>query len=315
MLWRGSRRSDNVEDQRGAGGFGGGLGGGGLGGRGFGGSGIRIGGGLGLVAVIVICLLLGVDPSALLQGVSTGGTGSSYQQPYDQAPYDQNQEQQAQLDANRGTGDPSSTEMKDFVSAVLGSTEDAWGEIFRTNGRQYRAPKLVLFTNVTRSGCGVAQSASGPFYCPADSKVYIDLSFYDELRRRFHAPGDFAEAYVIAHEIGHHVQHLLGLMSDESGSQEGASGKSVRIELMADCFAGIWANRANREQHIIEAGDIEEGLTAAAAIGDDRLQKQSQGYVVPDSFTHGTSAQRVRWFKAGFDSGNINACDTSGSLN
>lgn len=313
MLWRGSRRSDNVEDQRGAGGFGGGGGlGGGFGGGGFGRGGIRIGG-LGLVAVIVICLLFGVDPSALLQGI--GGGGGSYQQPYDQP----QEEQQAQLgnsagNTSAGSGDPSSAEMKDFVAAVLGSTEDAWRDIFQASGRQYRAPKLVLFTNVIRSGCGVAQSASGPFYCPADSKVYIDLSFYDELRRRFHAPGDFAEAYVIAHEVGHHVQNLLGLMQKDSGSQEGETGQSVRIELMADCFAGIWANRANRDQHIIEAGDIDEGLTAAAAIGDDRLQKQAQGYVVPDSFTHGTSAQRVHWFKAGFKSGDINACDTSGSL-
>src|SRR6185369_3403547 len=252
MLWRNSRRSDNVEDERGAG-----YGGGGLGGGGFGGGGIKIGGGLGLLAVIVICLLFGIDPSTLLQGLDTGDTGGSYQQ----QPYAPAQDQlQAQRDSSQGTGDPSSGEMDEFVRRVLGSTEDAWGEIFQQAGRRYPAPKLVLFSNAVRSGCGIAQSATGPFYCPADSRVYIDLSFYDELRRRFHAPGDFAEAYVIAHEVGHHVQNLLGLM-DESGAQAGATGKSVRTELQADCFAGIWANRANRKQHIVEEGDIDEALT------------------------------------------------------
>lgn len=304
MLWRNSRRSDNVEDDRGT------TGGGGFGGGGFGGGGIRIGGGIGLVAVVVICLLLGIDPSALLQDIGNGGTGSSYQEPYEPT----QDQQQAQLGGDQGNDNSGGDEMKDFVSAVLGSTEDAWGGIFQEIGRQYRAPKLVLFTNVIRSGCGVAQTASGPFYCPVDSKVYIDLSFYDELRRRFHAPGDFAEAYVIAHEVGHHVQNLLGLMRNTDAAQEGATGQSVRIELMADCFAGIWANRANRKQKIVEAGDIDEALTAAAAIGDDRLQKQAQGYAVPDSFTHGTSAQRVHWFKVGYQRGDMNACDTSGAL-
>jgi hypothetical protein len=310
MLWRGGRRSDNVEDERGAGG---GLGGGDLGGGGFGGGGIRIGGGLGLVAVIVIALLFGIDPSALLQDLGNGGD-PTYQTAPDNAAQ---RNDQAQLDQG-STGNPPD-EMKDFVSSVLASTEDNWTEIFQQIGRQYRDPKLVLFSNRVRSACGLAQSATGPFYCPADSKVYIDLAFYDELRQRFHAPGDFAQAYVIAHEIGHHVQHLLGLtdradrLRSRMSETEG-NALSVRIELQADCLAGIWANRANRTQHILEAGDIDEALMAASAIGDDRLQKQMQGYVVPDSFTHGTSAQRVHWFKAGFASGDLDACDTSGSL-
>jgi hypothetical protein len=313
MLWRGGRRSDNVEDERGAGGGigGSGMGGGGFRGGGFGGGGLRIGGGLGLVAVVVIALLFGVDPSALLQDLSNGGGDTSYQSAPGTSPQ---RSDQAQLDSNGGNTD----EMKDFVSSVLASTEDTWSEIFQQNGRQYRDPKLVLFSGSVRSACGFAESASGPFYCPADSKVYIDLSFYDELRQRFHAPGDFAQAYVIAHEIGHHVQHLLGLTdkADRLRSQMSdtqANALSVQIELQADCLAGIWANHADRKRHIIEAGDIDEALQAAAAIGDDRLQKQTQGYVVPDSFTHGTSAQRVHWFKAGFQSGDLNDCDTSGS--
>lgn len=312
MLWRGGRRSDNVEDERGAGGGigGGGLGGGGFRGGGFGGGGMRIGGGLGLVAVVVIALLFGVDPSALLQGLSNGGD-TSYQDAPGTSPQ---RSDQAQLDGQDGGTD----EMKDFVSSVLASTEDTWSEIFQQNGRQYQDPKLVLFSGSVRSACGFAESASGPFYCPADSKVYIDLSFYDELRQRFHAPGDFAQAYVIAHEIGHHVQHLLGLTdkADRLRSQMNdtqANALSVQVELQADCLAGIWANHADRERHIIEAGDIDEALQAAAAIGDDRLQKQTQGYVVPDSFTHGTSAQRVQWFKTGFQSGDLTTCDTSGT--
>jgi predicted metalloprotease len=308
MLWRGGRQSDNVEDQRGArGGFGGGTGGGFRGG-GFGGGGMRIGGGLGLIAVVVIALLFGVDPSALLQDLSNGGD-ATYQDTPDSSPQPGDQ---AQL------GSSSTDEMKDFVSTVLGSTEDTWGEIFQQNGRQYRDPKLVLFSGSIRSACGFAEAAAGPFYCPTDSKVYIDLSFYDELRQRFHAPGDFAQAYVIAHEVGHHVQHLLGLTDKADRLRSGmsdsqANALSVQIELQADCFAGIWANRADKERHIIEAGDIDEALQAAAAIGDDRLQKQMQGYIVPDSFTHGTSAQRVHWFKAGFQSGDLADCDTSGS--
>jgi len=310
MLWRGGRRSDNVEDERGAGGGGGGLGGGGFRGGGFGGGGMRIGGGLGLVAVVVIALLFGVDPSALLQGLSNGGD-TSYQDAPGTSPQ---RSDQAQLDGQDGGTD----EMKDFVSSVLASTEDTWSEIFQQNGQQYQDPKLVLFSGSVRSACGFAESASGPFYCPADSKVYIDLSFYDELRQRFHAPGDFAQAYVIAHEIGHHVQHLLGLTDKADRlrskmSDTQANALSVQIELQADCLAGIWANHADRERHIIEAGDIDEALQAAAAIGDDRLQKQAQGYVVPDSFTHGTSAQRVHWFKTGFQSGDLTTCDTSGS--
>ena len=314
MRWEDGRRSDNIEDDRAAGNIGnggiggGGFAGGGFGGGGFGGGGIRIGGGLGLIAVVFIALLFGVDPSALLQDLSGGDTAS-----YQNAPDETIQRNdQAKLDANGEDTD----EMKDFVSTVLASTEDTWSEIFQQAGRQYRDPKLVLFSGSIRSACGFAQSASGPFYCPADSKVYIDLSFYDDLRERFHAPGDFAQAYVIAHEVGHHVQHLLGLTDKADRlrarmDQTQANALSVQIELQADCLAGIWANRADRERHIIEAGDIDEALQAAAAIGDDRLQKQMQGYVVPDSFTHGTSAQRVHWFKAGFASGNIADCDTS----
>jgi hypothetical protein len=313
MLWRGGRRSDNVEDERGSGG-GGGFGGGGFGGGGFGGGGIKIGGGLGLIAVIVIAWMLGIDPTALLQGLDNGD-GSTYQSGTQNGV---DNSDQAQLD---GTGSSTDNdEMKDFVSHVLASTEDTWSDVFQQMGRQYRDPKLVLFTGAVGSACGFAQSASGPFYCPADAKVYIDLSFYDELRQRFHAPGDFAQAYVIAHEVGHHVQNLLGL-TDKADQLRGqlsesqANALSVRIELQADCFAGVWANRADKSQHILEAGDIDEALQAASAIGDDRLQKQAQGYIVPDSFTHGTSAQRVHWFKAGFQRGELNNCDTSGSLN
>lgn len=292
MRWRTERRSDNVEDDRAAGGMGnGGFGGGGFRGGGFGGGGIRIGGGLGLIAVVFIALLFGVDPSALLQDLS-GGDSASYQSAPDQTTQ---RNDQASLSGNEEDVD----EMKDFVSTVLASTEDTWSDIFQQAGRQYRDPKLVLFSGGIRSACGFAQSASGPFYCPADSKVYIDLSFYDDLRQRFHAPGDFAQAYVIAHEVGHHVQHLLGLTdkADRLRSQMNetqANALSVQIELQADCLAGIWANRADRERHIIEAGDIDEALQAAAAIGDDRLQKQMQGYVVPDSFTHGSSAHCCR---------------------
>lgn len=304
MLWRGGRRSDNVEDQRG---FGGGQGGP---------RGVRIGGGLGLIAVVVIALLFGVDPSTLLQELA-GTAGPGYQT---DPSYQQGGTGSSGVGSStNGTGQ--ADEMKDFVSVVLADTEDTWTDIFHRIGRTYQVPHLVLFTGSVRSACGYAQAAMGPFYCPGDSKVYIDLSFYDELRRRFHAPGDFAQAYVIAHEIGHHVQHLLGITdkADQLRARMTAADAntlSVRIELQADCLAGIWANYADKTRRNItlESGDVEEALTAAAAIGDDRLQEQAQGYVVPDSFTHGTSAQRVRWFKTGLKSGDINACDTSGTL-
>jgi predicted metalloprotease len=211
--------------------------------------------------------------------------------------------------------DPAQDKLKDFVSVVLADTEDTWGEIFQRGGATYERPKLVLFTGAVRSACGLAQSAVGPFYCPGDRKVYIDLDFYKMLEQRFGAPGEFAKAYVVAHEIGHHVQNLLGVSEKvhaamERSSRERANQLSVRQELQADCYAGIWANHANRSRHILESGDVEAGLNAAAAIGDDRLQRQAQGYVAPESFTHGSSAQRVQWFKRGLESGELSACDT-----
>ena len=282
MLWRGGRRSDNVEDRRG---FGGGM---------------RMGGGIGgigLLIVIVGALFFGVDPTTLLQQLEGGSPDIGYQQ----------DQQSASI------GGDTTDEEKDFVSAVLADTEDTWTALFHDMGRTYVDPHLVLFSGQVQSACGFAETAMGPFYCPGDSKVYIDLEFYDELKRRFAAPGDFAQAYVIAHEVGHHVQHLLGITDQVdrmTGGQSGANGISVRVELQADCFAGVWAYHANQERKILEPGDVEEALNAAAAVGDDRLQKQSQGYIVPDSFTHGSSAQRVRWFKTGFSRGEIGDCDT-----
>lgn len=238
---------------------------------------------------------MGVDPTPLLQTQ----VGTSVQSP-GAAP-------------SQGAG--AQDELADFVSVVLGDTEDTWAELFRDSGRRYRQPTLVLFTDVVRSGCGTAEASMGPFYCPADSKVYIDLGFYRELRDRFRAPGDFAQAYVIAHEVGHHVQHLMGISDKVHQAQQGmrradANALSVRLELQADCFAGVWANRADRARQILEQGDVEEGLNAASAIGDDRLQRQYAGRVVPDSFTHGTSEQRVRWFRTGLESGDPGVCDT-----
>jgi len=296
MRWDRGRRSDNIEDQRGAGGGGLGFPSGRMSGR-IGIPGGRAGvGGLGFIAVVVVALLLGVDPSQLLQG-NFGDTPSAYV-PQSPTP--------AQED-----------KLKDFVSVVLADTEDTWHEQFRTLGANYEEPKLVLFTGGAESGCGFAQSAMGPFYCPRDHKVYLDLSFFQELADRFGAPGDFAGAYVIAHEVGHHVQNLMGIMdkvnSARDGSETGADSASVRLELQADCFAGVWARNADRARHILEAGDIEEAMQAAAAVGDDRLQREAQGYAVPDSFTHGTSEQRVRWFKRGFDGGGVDACDTFGA--
>jgi predicted metalloprotease len=289
MLWRGGRRSDNVEDRRGGGGFTGGS----FGGGGMGGGGLRVGG-VGLVIILLVGWFFGIDPSALLSQMEGGSVGG-YEQP-----------------ASTGNS-AQDDEMSDFVKVVLADTEDTWSAIFKEQGATYQAPHLVLFSGRVNSACGVAGAAAGPFYCPGDSKVYIDLSFYDELKRRFNAPGDFAQAYVIAHEVGHHVQHLLGITDQmdhmQGGNQSGANSLSVKVELQADCFAGVWAYHAN-ERKIVEAGDVEEALNAATAIGDDRLQEEGQGYVVPDSFTHGTSAQRVRWFKRGMENGDINACDT-----
>lgn len=250
--------------------------------------GIPITGGIGLVVVLVIAALTGVNPLQLIGGGAEPGAES--------AP---------------AGADP----MRDFVSHVLGGTEETWGALFRESGQTYREPSLVLFSGMTSSGCGTGQSAMGPFYCPLDQTVYIDLSFYDDLKTRFQAPGDFAQAYVIAHEVGHHVQNLLGTMEQvhQLRSRQGeaeANSMSVRLELQADCYAGLWAHHAERAKPILESGDVEEALGAASAIGDDRLQRQTQGTIVPESFTHGTSAQRVRWFRRGLETGDVKACDT-----
>jgi predicted metalloprotease len=265
------------------------------------------------VILVVVLLLLGVDPRLLLTDGGFGPIQETSRTPSGQAPYgDPFGAGQAEIRLPSPTVED---ELADFVSVVLADTEDTWGEIFKAGGEQYREPTLVLFSGMTRSACGLGEAAMGPFYCPADQRVYIDLAFYDELRRDFGAPGDFAQAYVIAHEVGHHVQNLLGISeqverSRRRASQEEANQLSVRLELQADCFAGVWAHRAHKARNIIEAGDVEEGLNAASAIGDDRLQRKSRGYVTPDSFTHGSSAQRVRWFKRGLVTGEPSACDT-----
>lgn len=275
MRWRGERESTNIEDRRG------------LGGK------VAVGGGLGTLLLIVIALLFGADPRQLFQ----------------QAPDDRSSQVQTSRPQNA-----EEEELKQFVSVVLAKSEDVWHDVFRQNGREYREPKLVLFSDQVRSACGMAGSAVGPFYCPADEKVYIDLSFYDDLRQRFHAPGDFAQAYVIAHEVGHHVQKLLGISDRVEAlqhrmSETEANQLSVRLELQADFFAGVFA-RYVQNQGILEAGDIDEALRAASAVGDDRIQRETTGYVVPDSFTHGTSEQRLRWFKKGYDTGDIRQGDT-----
>ena len=280
MRWRDGRRSDNVEDQRG--------------------SGVRrgaIGGGIGILVILVIGLLMGADPGTLLTEIvgQSGGSLDGITAPV--------------------TLSAADNESADFVSVVLADTEDTWQAIFTERGMDYIQPKLVLFSGQVDSACGFAESAMGPFYCPGDQKVYIDLAFYRELKDQLGAPGDFAQAYVIAHEVGHHVQNLLGTSDQvqriQSRSNEVTANKySVMLELQADCFAGVWANHADRQRQIIEEGDIGEAMNAAAKIGDDALQKQSQGYVVPDSFTHGTSAQRMKWFNAGYTGGEIGSCDT-----
>ncbi|KAF1008494.1 MAG: hypothetical protein GAK28_00915 [Luteibacter sp.] len=289
MLWQKGRRSDNVED----------AGEGGGGGPSFGG-----GRGLGIGGIIILAILGAVfykDPTALLGQAEQGAP----------AP------QRTQATRPAEATDP----QVDFVRAILGETEDTWGEIFAANGQRYEQPHLVLFRGGVRTACGSASSAVGPFYCPGDRKVYLDLGFFQEMQRRFHESGDFARAYVIAHEVGHHVQNLVGVFAkvDEArrrgARMEGANGLSVRQELQADCFAGVWANHSQQRQQWLQAGDIESALHAATAIGDDALQEQAQGRVVPDSFTHGTSAQRVRWFKTGFQTGDIGKCNTfSGSI-
>ena len=282
MRLGGGRESGNVEDRRG-GGF-------------RGGRGIAVGGGLGSVVLVVLALLFGVDPSVILSGGDPGGPAGRTEQAQGGSP--------AADDAGAR-----------FVRRVLAETEDVWNPIFQGMGRQYEEPRLVLFSGGVQSACGMAQSAVGPFYCPADKRVYIDLDFLAQLQRQLGAPGDFAAAYVIAHEVGHHVQNQLGVLGRVQqlrGRADQAAGNAlqVRVELQADCLAGLWARRAQDARQILEDGDIEEGLAAAAAVGDDRLQRRAQGQVVPESFTHGSSAQRVRWFKAGLESGQLEACDT-----
>ncbi len=254
------------------------------------------GGGIGTILIILLALFFGFDPRMLLQG-------NVQEVNYPQAPPPQSQQ--------TGIND----EMREFVARVLGSTERTWDQIFQAAGQTYQKPTLVLFSGAVESACGFAQAAVGPFYCGEDQKLYIDLSFYRELRDRFRAPGDFAQAYVIAHEVGHHVQNLLGIMRkvqslQSRSSEREANALSVRLELQADCLAGIWANHAHRERGILEQGDIEEGLNAAAQIGDDQMQKRAQGYVVPEGFTHGSAQQRVQWFRRGLTSGDLKQCDT-----
>ncbi|TVO75850.1 KPN_02809 family neutral zinc metallopeptidase [Sedimenticola selenatireducens] len=296
MRWRGRKESRNVEDRRGASGPA--LGG--LGGR---------GGMLNLLPMVFKVLGFKGGLIAVLAlgayGLFSGNLGSMLGTGNIQTT---NKQQTVQQNA-------AEKELVSFVSVVLADTEATWQGLFKEMGGNYKEPRLVLFRNAVQSACGLGQAATGPFYCPADQKVYIDLSFYDDLKRRFKAPGDFAQAYVLAHEVGHHVQTLLGISSKvhkakSSLSKVQANQLSVRQELQADCFAGIWAHHADRSRQLLEQGDVDEALTAASAIGDDRLQKQAQGHVTPDSFTHGSSSQRVNWFKVGLSSGNIKACDT-----
>ena len=279
MRWKEGRRSENVEDKRGIP------------------AGVAIGGGIGTLIIVLVATFLGADPRQVLNML-------------------QNQQQAAPKQAGAPVpGDPAEEERKDFVEAVLADTEDVWNDLFRRINKRYAEPKLVLFRDGIQSGCGTASSSVGPFYCPADQRVYIDLAFFQELKNRFKSPGDFAEAYVIAHEVGHHVQNLLGI-SDKVHALQSRANKaeanelSVRLELQADFLAGVWANHAQKMKQILEVGDVENGLRAATAIGDDRLQMEAQGYVVPDSFTHGTSKQRVRWFTKGLKTGDLIQMDT-----
>ena len=277
------RESSNVEDRRGFGAVSGGAG--------------KIG--IGTIVIALVAMYFGVDPSVILNGAGTAvdPTAQQTQQPTD----------------------PAEDSKVKFVSTILADTEDTWKMLFQQIGKQYEEPKLVLFTGATPTACGTGQSAMGPFYCPTDRKVYIDLAFYKDLQDRFHAPGEFAQAYVIAHEVGHHVQNLLGIsnkiqqLRQSSRSEVKSNALSVKLELQADCFAGVWAFHANQARSILESGDIEAGLNAASAIGDDRLQTQAQGYAVPESFTHGSSAQRVEWFKRGLAQGDMQQCDTFAS--
>lgn len=282
MRWEFGRRSTNVEDR-----------------RGMQVSRPVVGGGIGFVVLALIATFLGVDPAILLE------QSTPTNDPYSDSPQ---------------ANSPTSDRQTEFVSVVLADTEDTWHELFRQMGKTYVEPRLVLFSDAVESACGYARAATGPFYCPRDEKLYIDLSFYQDLQNRYQAPGDFAQAYVIAHEVGHHVQNLLGISDRVQAlqsrvSKTEANQLSVRLELQADCFAGIWANQAQRSRQILEPGDIEEALNAASSIGDDRLQSQSRGYVVPESFTHGSSAQRVQWFKRGIQTGEPAQCNTFEAAN
>lgn len=286
MRWEEGRRSDNVEDRRGQG-------------TRFGGTGVKVGG-IGAVLLAVVAIFMGVDPSVIF---STIGTGPAPAPAPRTAP------------APGSPGTQAKDEQAEFVSVILADTEDTWGQIFSSSNKRYPSPKLVMFSNAVQSACGMASAASGPFYCPADRKVYIDLAFFRDLDQRFGAPGDFARAYVVAHEIGHHIQNVLGIAERVQGmqarsSQQQANVLSIRMELQADCLAGVWAHHSNKRRPILEEGDVEEGLRAAAAIGDDRIQRQGQGYVRPESWTHGSSDMRVRWFKRGLQTGKVNQCDT-----
>lgn len=293
MRWQDFRRSSNIEEGSATGG----------GGYGFG-MPVRLSGGV-IVLAVVVGLLFGVNPLDMLSALLGGGG------PVAQAPAP------APTPAQPGQRAAAVDPRRDFVSAVVGSTEDVWGKIFQEMGSRYDPPTLHLFTGSVRSACGLASEASGPFYCPGDRRVYLDTAFFDELDRRFHAPGDFAQGYVIAHEVGHHVQNLLGIMGKfdaqaRTTDPRGRNGLSVRLELQADCFAGVWGHYVQTMQKL-DPGDVEEGLRAASAVGDDNIQRSVQGRVVPDSFTHGSAEQRVRWFRAGFDSGDIRACNTFGA--
>ena len=285
MRWEDGRRSENVEDRRG---------------MSAPRRGMRLGFGT-LAIALVTGYFLGINPLTLLRAMQGAGG-------FDVSVPESGGEQAPPLQPGQ---DPAA----DFVAVVLGDTEDVWTEIFASDGAQYEPPRLVLFTDSVQSACGIAESAMGPFYCPEDRRVYIDLGFYRDLRDRFGAPGDFAQAYVIAHEVGHHVQNLMGTAgkvhdAQQQGSRAQANTLSVRLELQADCYAGVWANHADKARGVLEQGDVEEALNAAAAIGDDRIQKQTQGHVVPEGFTHGSSEQRVRWFKRGLESGDLRNCDT-----
>jgi predicted metalloprotease len=279
MRWERGRRSDNIEDRRGMRVSGKGL----------------AGGGIGTIVLALVAMYFGVDPSVVLNQAGNLAPGQTGQQP--------------------ATFSPEEEKLKEFMSVVLADTEDVWGSLFRGSGQQYEQPRLVLFSGAVRSACGFAEAAMGPFYCPGDHKLYLDMSFFNDLARRHDAPGDFAQAYVVAHEVGHHVQTLLGVSEkvhaarSRAGEAEG-NAMQVRMELQADCFAGVWAHHANKQRRILEPGDTEEALAAAAGVGDDRLQKQARGYVVPESFTHGSSEQRMRWFNRGMQGGDPGQCDT-----